>query len=139
MKSNDRPYDDLKRHVPTNLALGAALISAAMPVLGATFILVPHGHLAARSSPLYWVLMAPLALWAWGAISFDPWAIRLLTPLLVAAPLLAAMLAVVSSPSHGDAVALWSLTAISGVVSVLGGAALSRSRLWPLNGRSGRY
>ena len=133
MKSTDRPYDYLKRHIPTNLALGAALISAAMPVLAATFILVPHGHLAARSSPLYWLLMAPLALWAWGVISFSAWAIRLLTPVLVAAPLLAAALSVISDPSHGDAVALWSLTAISVALSVLGGVALSRSPLWPLN------
>ena len=133
MKSNGRPCDELKRHVPTNLAVGAALISAAMPVLAATFILVPHGHLAARSSPLYWLLMAPLALWGWGAVSFSAWAVRLLAPLLVAAPMLAAAFSVVSNPSHGDAVALWSLTAISVAFSIVGGVALSRSPLWPLN------
>ena len=138
MKPIKRSYDHLKRHVPTNLALILALLSAAMPVLGATFILVPHGYAASRSNPLYWLLMAPLAVWVWGAISFDAWAIRLVAPLLIAAPLVAAALAALSYPTNGDAVALWVLAVISLLASIIGAAALRRSPLWPFGSRLSR-
>ena len=94
-----RPFDHLKRHVPTNVALLATVVSAAMPVLSATFLAVPHGYTAARSHPAYWLSMAPLAIWVWGAISFDGWAVRLIAPLMVAAPVLAGVVALLSRTS----------------------------------------
>ena len=138
MSRTDRPYDGLKRHVPSNLAVLAGVVAGAMPVLGATFVLVPHGYVAARSSPLYWVLVGPLALWVWGAISFDPWAVRLLAPLLLAAPLLAAAEAVLSGGTGGDLAALWSLTSVAVTASALGALALRRSPLWPFGGSPDR-
>lgn len=138
MKSDPRPFDYLKRHVPTNLALGAAFLAAAMPLVGAMFIWVPHGYVAGRSSPLHWLIMLPLGVWAWGVTSFEPWAIRLLTPVLIAAPLVSVALATASHPNQDDAITLWSLTAASLVMSVLGGVALHRSPLWPLRRRQGR-
>ena len=131
MMARGRPFDHLKRHVPTNLALLATVASAAMPVLAMTFLALPHGYAAARSHPLYWLLMAPLAVWVWSAISFDGWAIRLIAPLLVAAPVAAALIAGLSRSAGADGVVLWAFTAAALTASALGAVALARSPLWP--------
>ena len=130
-----RPYDQLKRHLPTNLAILAVIVSAAMPVISVTFMAVPHGYVAARSHPLYWLLMAPLAVWAWGAVAFDAWAIRLVAPLLVIAPAAAALAAVLSTRAGGDGVVAWVLAAGSLIAACVGALALARSPLWPLRRR----
>ena len=126
-----RPYDHLKRHLPTNLAILAAIASVAMPVLAVTFLAVPHGYTAARSHPLYWLLMAPLAVWSWGAIAFDAWAVRLIALLLVLAPVATALVAVVARSAGADGVVMWALAAASLAASCAGALALSRSPLWP--------
>ena len=129
--SQARPFDHLKRHVPTNVALLATVVSSAMPILSVTFLTVPHGYTAARSHPLYWLLMAPLAVWVWGAISFDGWAVRLIAPLMVAAPVAAALLAMLTRPTGADRVVVWALAATAVLASTAGGIALARSPLWP--------
>ena len=130
-----RPFDHLKRHVPTNVALLATVVSAAMPVLSATYLAVPHGYTAARSHSLYWLLMAPLAVWVWGAVAFDGWAIRLMAPLMVIAPVAAALLAGLSRSAGADAAVVWALAGAAVLASATGAVALARTPLWPFKPR----
>ena len=133
MTKNPRPYDHLRRNVPMTVALLAGLAATAMPVLSATFVFVPHGYMAGRGTPLYWLIMLPVAYWAWGIISFDAWAVRLLAPLLIVAPLTDALFAVFSPVSGDDVTALWVLAALSLVFAVVGAIALRRTPLWPFD------
>lgn len=135
MTDKPRPYDYLKRDVPTTVALLAGLASAAMPVLSATFIMVPHGYMVSRGNPLYWLLMLPVAYWAWGIMSFDPWAIRLLAPLLIIAPIMDILIVVYSGMSGDDLTALRVLAFLSIIFSIGGVIALSKTPLWPLRRR----
>ena len=131
MTDKPRQYDYLKRDVPTTVALLAGLAAAAMPVLAATYIMVPHGYVASRGNPLYWLIMLPVVYWAWGIMSFDPWAVRLLAPLLLIAPITDVLIAVFSGMSGGDQTALWVLASLSIIFSVGGLIALSRTPIWP--------
>lgn len=128
MKPDPRPYDHLKRHVPTNLALLAGVASGLMLVLLATDLLDAE----MRSNPLHWLLMAPLLVWGWGMISFDPWAVRLIVPIIIGVPIAALGAAILNGAHGGDRTAIWILASLSVVFAVAGGLALSRSPLWPL-------
>lgn len=135
MTDKSRPYDHLKRDVPTTIALLAAVAASAMPVLSLTFILVPHGYTASRGNPLYWLIMLPVVYWVWAAMAFDPWAIRMIALILVLAPIVDGLIALFSGMSGGDLTALWVLAALSLVLSIVGIVALSRTPLWPLRRR----
>ncbi len=128
MKQDPRPYDYLKRHVPTNLALLCGVASGMMLVLLATDLL----NAEMRSNPLHWLLMAPLLIWGWAMISFDPWAIRLIVPIIVGVPIVALGVAIFNGAHGGDRMAIWILAFLSLVFAVFSGIALSRSPLWPL-------
>lgn len=135
MSDKPRPYDYLKRDVPTTVALLAGVAAAAMPVLSTTYIMVPHGYIASRSDPLYWLIMLPVAFWVWGITSFDPWAIRILVPVLILAPVTDILIAKFCGLSGGDLTAMWVLAALSVVFAIVGTIALSRTPLWPFRRR----
>ena len=131
MKPNARPYDHLKRHVPTNLALLSGVASGLMLVLLVTDLLGAE----MRSNPLHWLLMAPLLVWGWGMISFDPWAVRLIAPIIICVPITALGAAIFNGAHGGHRTAIWILASLSVVFAVSGAIALSRSPLWPLTRR----
>ncbi len=135
MSDKPRPYDYLKRDVPTTVALLAGVLAALMPVLSLTYLLVPHGHIAARENPLYWLIMLPVLFWGWGITSFDPWAIRALVPVLIIAPVADVLIAMFSGMSGGDQTGMWVLAGLSITFSIVGIIALSRTPLWPLRRR----
>lgn len=131
MSDKPRPYDYLKRDVPTTVALLAGIAAAVMPVLSTTYIFVPHGHIAAREDPLYWLIMLPVLYWGWGVTSFDPWAIRLIVPVLILAPVTDILIPKFCGLSGGDLTGMWVLAALSVMFAIVGTIALSRTPLWP--------
>jgi hypothetical protein len=146
----------LREDRATNIALIAALV-AILPLWPATLMLDAPTRIAQRAgvhvSPegllILLLIVLPLIFWILGALSFSPWALRLLRPVLVLAPL-GNMLALVDAYSHLDAIALatasgsgappevnpfvilstWFLSlAISVTAALIGGLAYSRSLL----------
>ncbi|UAJ08643.1 hypothetical protein [Polymorphobacter megasporae] len=135
MSDKTRPYDYLKRDVPMTVANLAGLAAALMPVLSTTYILVPHGYLASHGNPLYWLIMLPVLYWGLGVTSFDPWAIRLLAPVLIIAPVTDILIAKFSGLSGSDLTGMWVLAALSVMFAIVGTIALSRTPLWPFRRR----
>jgi hypothetical protein len=102
----------LREDRATNIALIAALV-AILPLWLATLMLNAPTRTALRAgvhvSPeallILLLIVLPLIFWISGALSFSPWALRLLRPVLILAPL-GNVLALVDAYSHLDAIAL---------------------------------
>lgn len=118
----------LRRDRPANYAVLCGVGSGIGLTVAAISLAAPSGN-PGRGDPFYWVLMLPVALWAWSAVDFRPWALRLLPVILAGVPLIAATLALaLPAPAHADVVTLWIVAALGVVLGLAG---------WRWRGRSG--
>jgi hypothetical protein len=83
--------DRLKRDVRVNVGMLAALAACVPATLGWVGVLIDPAAGPHRASPVFWLIVLPLAAWAYGLVGFSIWALRLLRPILLAAPLAAAV------------------------------------------------
>jgi len=107
----------------------AVLFTAAAAVITAvtlTMVAVPGTQWAARASPIYWVILIPVAWWVNGLAAYEPWAVRRLKPVLATLCVVHAIclaLAVVGSRNVMLTVGSFALTivcAAAGMVALRG-------------------
>ena len=117
--SGDR--QSLRRDRAANLAVLAGMASGIAVTVAVISMAVPQGHTAARGDPRYWLLMLPVAIWAWSAVDFARWAVRLLPLVLVGTPLVAAGLALgLPGMDRVDRITWWVVTAIALACGIAG-------------------
>ena len=117
--SGDR--QSLRRDRAANLAVLAGIASGIAVTVAVISMAVPQGYTAARGDPRYWLLMLPVAIWAWSAVDFARWAVRLLPVVLVGTPLVAAALALgLPGMDRVDRITWWVVTAIALACGIAG-------------------
>ena len=120
----------LRRDRPTNLIVIAAVVSAIALTVALVGVVLPAGNGSGRNDPRYWLMMLPVAVFAWSLLSFRGWAMPLLPVVLVGSPLIAAALALARPGAAAEATMLW-LAAATGLVCLAVAAGLARgSALW---------
>lgn len=110
----------LQRDRAANLAVLAGIGSAIGLTVAVISLLVPTGY-AGRSDPLYWLLMLPVVVWAWAAVAFRPWALRVLPVVLAGIPVTTVLLVIaLPGSTRADRVTLWIVAGLSLVLGLAG-------------------
>jgi hypothetical protein len=119
----------LRQDRAANIGVLAAFMAALPSALAWMGLLLPLDRAADRGNPVYWLIMLPVVFWTVAAGSFAPWALRLLRPVLLLAPLLAA-LALAIAFGRGDSPTPWLVAlAVSVAAALIGWRAYGRSLL----------
>ncbi len=113
-----------------NIASLAGLVAGLAATLAWMGILLEPNRAADRATPVYWLIMLPLVFWGSSAIRFELWALRLLRPVLLLAPIFAA-LALWDAPGRPtSSLAPWLASlAVSATAALVGWLAYGRSLL----------
>ncbi|MFV0623079.1 hypothetical protein ACBY01_03580 [Sphingomonas sp. ac-8] len=77
MIRKDRDYwQRLRVDRRSSIATLLTAVAAVIAIVDLTVLLVPGTHYAARATPLYWLLIVPVAWWISELAGYEPWAVR---------------------------------------------------------------
>jgi hypothetical protein len=132
MTINPADDGDLRRRLRKDRQASIAVLAGCAAGLAAVLawmgVLLPADRAVNRIDPLYWLMVAPLVAWALAATGFAPWALRLLRPILIVAPLAAAAALVWALLCAQVSIMPWVLAAIAAAAAgALGWRARARS------------
>jgi hypothetical protein len=120
----------LRQDRAANVAILAGLVAGLAALLAWMGLLLAPDRAGDHANPAYWSIMLPLVIWGSSAAYFEPWALRLLRPVLLLAPLSAALALWDASGRAGSPIALWSAAfAVSVTAALIGWLAYGRSLL----------
>jgi hypothetical protein len=83
----------VRRDRNANLAIVAAVICMIVAAVAGLGLLLPDNRSGDRSNPVYWMVILPLGVWAYGLTGFSDWALRLVRPALVVGPVVCVVVA----------------------------------------------
>jgi prepilin signal peptidase PulO-like enzyme (type II secretory pathway) len=119
----------LRQDRAANVGVLAAFMAALPSAVAWMGLLLPLNRAADRSNPVYWLIMLPVVFWTLAAGSFAPWAVRLLRPVLLLAPLAAALALTVAFSRDASPAPWLAALAISVTAALIGWRAYGRSLL----------
>jgi ribose/xylose/arabinose/galactoside ABC-type transport system permease subunit len=119
----------LRQDRAANIGVMAGFIAALPASLAWMELLLPHNYAAAKTTPVYWLIVLPVVIWTVAASSFSPWALRLLRPVLLLAPLAAALALMIAFGRDDSPVPFLAAFAVSVMASLAGWLAYGRSLL----------
>jgi hypothetical protein len=119
----------LERDKPTGFAALAAIGAFGLTVVATVMIVINQPQIIARGNPLYWLLMAVPAAWAFWLMSYSPRALRTIRPMLFLCPFLAGAIALWGWRT-GAEMGVFRLTMVLvSLLSLTGGLLYNRSLL----------
>jgi len=68
----------LRADLRANFAVLVGIASAIALTVAVISLVVPRGYVRSRGDARYWLLMMPVAWWAWAAMDFSAWALVVL-------------------------------------------------------------
>lgn len=101
----------LRVDAPSSWAAGMAIVSVLAAVLALLGLVISGGQAEARANPLYWLILLPVAWWGGGLSGFGARQVRLMTPAIILAPLLAAMCLAIAA-RRGEVLVPWSIATL---------------------------
>lgn len=126
---DDGPGQRLRRDVPTGMAAFLCLFALLLPTIGVVTLLVDGPQIEARGNPLYWLILAVPALWAWRMMDYTPGILRTIRPLLFAAPFIAGVVLAAASTRTDAMTPYWVMLALTCGFTLAGGILYDRSLL----------
>lgn len=119
----------LEQDKPTGFAALTAIGAIGLTVVAVVMIVIDQPQITARGNPLYWLLMAVPAIWAFWLMSYSPRALRTIRSMLFLSPFLAGAVAFWASRA-GAEMGVFRLTIVGcSLLSLVGGLLYNRSLL----------
>lgn len=119
----------LRRDVPTGMAAFLCLLALLLPTIGVVTLLVKGPQIEARGNPLYWLILAIPAAWAWRMMDYTPGALRSIRPALLIAPFIAGVVITAAAMRGSDLIAYEVMLGLTCLLSATGGLLYDRSLL----------
>jgi hypothetical protein len=75
-------WQRLRKDRRSGIAVLLTAVAAVVAAVALTMVAIPGTQWEARASPIYWVILIPVAWWINGLAAYEPWAVRSWKPAL---------------------------------------------------------
>ncbi len=75
-------WQRLRKDRRSGIAVLFTAVAAVVAAVAVTMVVVPGTQWEARTSPIYWVILIPVACWVNGLAAYEPWAVRSWKPVI---------------------------------------------------------